>query len=415
MGLPYQGVSFKNYMLSLTNRVTGTLSEIEDVSEEANGRRLGILSKDTDEIIDVWNWFEQGGHDSTAVRRLWEYSLRSCIKLEAWWNNLQNKGVSEGRYDQGPCHINEIQVGGGQIGFGTDCQIHKSELAWNQKGSLRHIQGKGQENRSLAICRDLVTQVMLAFEMISSSTQSRDKLKQENPCMRLYRGLVQWGGEAVAHEVMKDWFTGEGNCMGGGGFSSCLKGLDLYEVVSEILYGYQKGDKNISCQKVPKEISDEKTEQEEYRLSGVEGASFSSCASGGQTCEDRLRVHDGEVELHDLTTPAELTERSQGRGDPSPGFPVGHNSGTSGMSGDSKMRHENEESYDSTGQMLQNDVKRVFSDRVPLAEVLGGILASLGSVAALYGYYRIYYLGRGRQRKCKSSRGNNMAVTYASL
>ncbi|EUD65161.1 hypothetical protein C922_04447 [Plasmodium inui San Antonio 1] len=245
-------VPFKNYILSLGS--SGRIGRSKDsFSDSGEGEaRLEWLSTSGSEEIEKWNKFKELFPEEDKSSSLWQYTLWVCMRLEMWWNTLPT-GAKAGAY-QFPenCDIPALGIQQGRLIRDSHCQPTHKVCSWDTKGRTKIFKRSTEEGRGLSICRELVYQVMLSFGVVNTDNRTRDEIKRKNPCMTLYRSLTSWGGKEIAKQIITDWFMslGEGTQ---GGLSDSLVGTDLYEVLTEIVYGKGKGDKSFTCEKTTDE------------------------------------------------------------------------------------------------------------------------------------------------------------------
>ncbi|EUD64454.1 hypothetical protein C922_05168 [Plasmodium inui San Antonio 1] len=264
-------VSFEKYILSLAESGSCGQSGLSDAGGSNIGMRLRDLRRGGSGKIEKWGGLEKNYPKSKGAHWLWAYTLIICMRLEEWWNRLQISESQEIDSVKEGCGVDRITVQEGGIKVSEPCGSRRESSTWEGKGRKRDYNRGASEDRSLSICRELVMQILLSFDITSTDNRERDKLTSRNPCQELYRSLREWGGEEVAACVMRDWFMH----MGGGkkeGVSDYFQGFDLYEILSEVVYGKGKGDKVFACvlDNSTGDLSQKKTQTYTLKLRGTD-------------------------------------------------------------------------------------------------------------------------------------------------
>ncbi|EUD64481.1 hypothetical protein C922_05144 [Plasmodium inui San Antonio 1] len=389
--------SFDKYIMSLTEIGKGKEPPASGPDRPPEGERIRQLSSGTTGRIQQWEGIRKNFPNSEGSEWLWRYTLIICMKMEAWWNSLRiPDDLREGLITQG-CQMDQIAVDGAKIRVSDNCQGERHPSLWNQKGKKILYEGRASEDRSLSICRELVMQMLLSFGITSTDTRHRDRIKEQSPCNKLYRSLKEWGGEEFTRCVMKDWFM---NMKGGEGkgVSNYFSGVDLYEILSEVVYGTGKGDKNFVCvfqgedgralnpgeEPYKLELATSSPDSEEGSLSTLAGENYQRIAKelgitlpaveGGVTDGETVNLQGGTApQVKDLRTGKEFSELLDKEAK------AGERESSPVQDGGDDQQH---------GDLVS----------VVFKGVGGGIVGLLGLLGTLYGYSRVFSL-RKRSRK----------------
>ncbi|EUD64493.1 hypothetical protein C922_05133 [Plasmodium inui San Antonio 1] len=405
-------VGFRNYLLSLIGSDSGALCSSKGQEYDDPGGRLRFLHCKETSKIEMWEKMKDKATASNNLMGLWKYTVSSCMKIEAWWDNLKNGGHEGGFYNPGTCSVGHMAVSGGRLNYGQNCVINKNHLTWDSSGNKREFYTNRQEDRSLSICRDIILQMMYYFEIVNTDSSTRSKLSNPNPCQDLYESLVRWGGTQVAEAIMTDWFIGDSSGTPGG-ISQSLKGIDLYEVMTETVYGDGRGDKSIRCRLAEGLESSGTQASPKYKTEYDKGMELSECRESSNKCsglEEILQLGQSPDEeiSGDITSTARIAPENGTGGD---GTGVSLSASAPSYSGSSFLSSGDE---DSNIKRAPKTPPSVSGGSASIGWAVGasvGIL--LGLVSSAYGYYRVFYMRSRRRNLMRAPRLHGARIAYA--
>ncbi|EUD64051.1 hypothetical protein C922_05567 [Plasmodium inui San Antonio 1] len=372
---------------------------LEDAKEECKDRKTSQICsraldlrddslKDTGEITPCSEAVSLFSGKEEELRRIWRYSRAICRGMERWGRNLRSVGIRPPKYEEGKCSPGGTGYGGSRQVRGQQCKFEKNLLKWDHLSQQQQLLYKEQNHRSLSACMDIVTQIMGAFDMTSTKMREVEDVRKKSPCQLLYKSLVRWGGDRNASRIMEEWFISSEKTEEGNRYFT-LTGRDLYEIISEFLYGDDAGDKALGCEK---EMGHSRNGQEgevTYNTTTQSQRTLGNCQLDQDTCWAHLEDVKSSLSLDenpDLSSTEQPTSGAHEK---------------LGMDSDNLENGGKQRDLDKPGSPTSSMQQRSQGEGYKTTQSGGSGLDSLGSIiggvvtivlggAALYGYYRIF-------------------------
>ncbi|EUD63989.1 hypothetical protein C922_05631 [Plasmodium inui San Antonio 1] len=230
-----------------------------------------------------------GGQSTQTRGNLWWYSRGICIGLEAWWAGLKQQPDQGKTYYGESCKPKKAQARAMGTATGSDCEIPSQNLQWAQWHKRREISTWNPSARYLGVCMDIVSMILENFQMYTPKRPKEATGLNTDPCQALYESLEKWGG-------------GRKGCAYNGRL-----GKDLYEVVTELFYGDDQGEKNVYCKLLPRGDQASQDSGGKYKLEVQKGYEFKTCSAGADACEQLEEYKNSVAEsLHEGGVPDSL-------------------------------------------------------------------------------------------------------------
>ncbi|EUD64466.1 hypothetical protein C922_05154 [Plasmodium inui San Antonio 1] len=356
---------------------------------DSGGRlcRLNQQPQKSTEEIKSWNRRESQSGEEEDRSPLWEFSRSLCVGLEIWGGNLRQRSGQGNVYGMGQCTPG--RTGYGQTGDyrRSGCVVDASTLSWGSLGGRQKLFYSQGTHRTLAICMDIVSMIIRIFKLRKQERQKRETLDKANACDTFYRELSDWGGPLVARKIMKQWFVG-GNEDPGVTADFTLSGRDLYEIISEFMFGDGRGDKGLICDYVSTLLQSRKQKEEAYTTRWGTDATVSSCKTGEGLCDRPLlpAIPSEEPSVEMNSNGALNGERSEGF---NKGVAAGTGSGPQGAGQALNPAPQGKDGAVYDGAISSHEAEALVGSVHGMGAVVGGIVALLMMGGSIYGYYRI--------------------------
>ncbi|EUD66382.1 hypothetical protein C922_03298 [Plasmodium inui San Antonio 1] len=352
--------------------------------------RICQLENDEKGVIQVREWpydRKTQSWDPNLSRYLYGMSRNICIWIELWMNNLERSNTDQTKLLSGQCQYgdfkNLIKQGEGK----EKCQIDQDRSRWVTFLKSDELNMSQTNQKDLQMCMEIVRILMQASGISRDGSGVRLNLgNQGSLCQRFYDELKAWGGQDVALNIMRHWFTVHNWPMGMQP-EFLLTGRDLYEIITEEVLGTDAGIKDLVCKYESEKR--ERAEHPEEKFSdgqSIDTVIQESVGEGKQLDELENRMKSA---VADLLSRIRDSSPSKGDSPPSKGDSVSVPLGGEGGGG---------------------------SERNLLGMIGGVIFAlSMGAVA-VYGVSRVL-LNRRRKpsgRKALRSRARNLSYRILS-
>ncbi|EUD64323.1 hypothetical protein C922_05297 [Plasmodium inui San Antonio 1] len=343
---------------------------------------------------------------------LWRYSKEICIGLEAWWAALEQKDINGEVFYKSACKPNQAKgVALGRLDPGS-CQIEIKKLKWNSLQHQVQLNTWQKNHRYLGICMDIVSMILEHFQMYSSGTRDSNVLKRQNPCNALYKSLEEWGGAEVAQGVLEGWYT-DNNQKQKSSIGFLMTGTDLYEVISDLFYDDDKGDRGVSCEFSRASGLENNQEQGEYELRLSTGLNLGKCDQQGSLCGViGQNPHNGDRNLPGRT--GYFQEPTAGnQNNSSQQKPAQVSTERISQAGPDNIT-EYLRNQDPTGSTVATNSTMETYGPSPWGKMVGGVASILGGIGSAYGIYRIFRKRRVTRSTSSKQPGIISRIKYQS-
>ncbi|EUD64125.1 hypothetical protein C922_05496 [Plasmodium inui San Antonio 1] len=366
---------------------------IPHTQEGGGASRLRSQTNSSPTILTRWQGINEAFEGQEAkVESVWKYSSGVCMGLDVWGWNLTRTEEGIITYESGNCTPGATGYGRGTGGRTQACQGSAGDLQWSHFKGQREYKDNNRYQREFFACRELVTILLGVFGMTNTGARDASQVAKGNPCGKFYDIVKKWGGVQIANQIMDDWFLDQGNSPP----RSRLFGLkvgDLYERISEFLYGDDKGDKALYCTYNFDEGSGQSLGHRKYTTGENTGSSLGQCNSTIEECLGHLdrswnteQDTPGEVPQ----TTAQVGSQVNGEKTPTSAKPVKDGSGMDGQVIEQTRPELDRPEGGGSDLDLEGNAYGSFSP----GAIVGGLSSSLLFALGLYGYYRIFLRGR---------------------
>ncbi|EUD64224.1 hypothetical protein C922_05390 [Plasmodium inui San Antonio 1] len=185
---------------------------------------------------------------SSTLNNVSVMSRTICVWLEAWISTLSKERGKQGEVIfRGNCTYDKFIEGIERGNLSKECIFEKGKLAWIDHRSRSSLSMAQDYQRGLKSCMEIVTLILVTAGLTSTAaTKNYYNKRKSDLCQDIYEKLAEWGGKNLAKRIMKDWFTQAQN-NGSGGRIFQLSGRDVYEIITEGIFGVSSGDKSLRC------------------------------------------------------------------------------------------------------------------------------------------------------------------------
>ncbi|EUD64092.1 hypothetical protein C922_05527 [Plasmodium inui San Antonio 1] len=184
------------------------------------------------------------------VDRIIRASGSICRAMEQWTINLEAIKESNNEFKQKEgCDIDgmgERLSGGGEKGT---CQHRARGGHWASYSQSSGLLSDEISGRNLRVCQDIVEVIISAYKFTTPKRLwEREKIDEGDRCEIVYQKLREWGGQDIAELIMDHWYT-SGSSLTISSESYKFQGKDFFELIQEILWGTNEGEKELGCRR----------------------------------------------------------------------------------------------------------------------------------------------------------------------
>ncbi|EUD63995.1 hypothetical protein C922_05626 [Plasmodium inui San Antonio 1] len=353
----------QEYFHHMLDKAEGTAEADTNISEDFRAYYLKKQHSSGEKDMDKWKYLTDAYHEANdTLERVWKFSSGVCLGLEILGAHMTRKQEGVDQYEWGKCTVGKTGRGARGSSFQPECSNPLGAYHWKGLNHKIQLNNNNKRDRTFMACKELVTMLMGYFQMTSSMRRTAQEIKARNPCSKFYKLLKKWGGEGIAQQIMKTWFLEQSQRTGQQSYQ-LLEGKDVYEVISEFLYGEDAGDKEIYCKQSTTRIEATQEEQVDYETEVAGTEQIGQCKDEQASClQEMAKVLESIGEELEKERPDTGSRGSETTNNP-------------------KQDESSASEGGSDGSGL-------------IAQLLGAGVGVLMALLGAYGYYRIFYSGK---------------------
>ncbi|EUD64292.1 hypothetical protein C922_05324 [Plasmodium inui San Antonio 1] len=318
------------------------------------------------------------------VTNIYKLSNQICRDLEAWISTRKISNVGGRTLLTGGCSYTQYtnkEKGSGDV----PCSPRNDLLKWANLTAERVTQRTNRDHRSLRLCMELVTIMMIQLELTDTSKSVNLQMAiEKNYCQGVFQALRQWGNEKIARKIMNQWFTFQDREQEQNPQYE-IGGQDLFEALSASNKTRGVGNKDLNCKWKSRQATGGMPIEEQLTTVKSLDTTINSVPIGKQTQEQgdaEKSQTDGPPGTRDGVLSNYLSEKPESQSKaPGPGGGGAQSSPSVkiGASDDVATLHE------MSGGAGDGQI----------GELIGGVIASILGGLGAYGVWRIF---RGRRQ-----------------
>ncbi|EUD64484.1 hypothetical protein C922_05124 [Plasmodium inui San Antonio 1] len=375
---------------------------------QKRGYYLSKQHKGGEEHMERWKYLHEAYKGSEqALEKVWNFSAGVCLGLEMIGAHMDRISSRPERYRWGECTVSRTGRGAARSQHSKECHKPSGHFHWSGLTYTSRLKNNNERDRTFLACREVVTMLMGYFQMTNTGERKASVIKESNPCSKFYEQLRKWGGMTLAEKIMDTWFVDQSK--GTAGQSHELLGeKDVYEVITEFLYGENSGDKEIYCTKNGRHQELGAGEQVRYLTEIGQTGGMGQCGTGDKDCLSRMEevietLHRNTARGGDPKRSDTETVGSTARDTSTPDQ---HKTNSPDQDFTIKPRGHEQSEGGSTGSHISEGEDGGSGS---VGHIIAGAGATLMAIVGAYGYYRIFHAGqivrrkRGRRRDLRVS------------
>ncbi|EUD64523.1 hypothetical protein C922_05085 [Plasmodium inui San Antonio 1] len=148
-------------------------------------------------------WIGILGTDAVMLSNIGQAAKIICNSIDTWAANLESQ-EREGQWNESRCISGELGIQG-RPSIHSTCNWKADQAVWYLSRTVRTLNPKNPEQRSLMVCMDIVS-IILGIFGNAQKTDDEYKYKNKNLCQSVYEAFCKWGGQQIANDLMDFWF-----------------------------------------------------------------------------------------------------------------------------------------------------------------------------------------------------------------